>query len=262
LSVYEGLPPVPHFSAFLNSHVTHNKATEALTSSGNTINWSSWSATDTGKRRQYNEDSLLAKPESNLWVIADGMGGHKAGDVASQLIVNSLNRLPTAVSLEAGIHAVNQCLQQVNSELRQLARREYNHHIVGSTVVVLLCDLQRCAVLWAGDSRLYRLRANVLQQLTQDHSACHDDPVKSSNIITRAVGATDSLKLDCELFDVMKDDLFLLSSDGLDKEMSFTEIEQVMKTYAPKDIANILIKKTLAHGARDNVSVIVIDSTS
>lgn len=254
LVVYEGLPPAHSFSAFLNSSARRNKA-----------GWSSWSATDTGKRRQYNEDSLLNKPEQGLWVVADGMGGHQAGDVASQLIVNSLNQLIFEDSLESRIEAITKCLQQVNTELRQFARQKYGQHdVVGSTVVVLVCVEQRCAVLWAGDSRLYRLRNHTLQQLTQDHSAVHNslsnDTVKITNVITKAVGAADTLELDCERLDVMKDDIFLLCTDGLDKEISFSEIKFVLKTCELPDIANTLITKTLDHGARDNVSVIIVNT--
>jgi type VI secretion system protein ImpM len=243
LSVYEGLPPAYRFSAFLNSATANRQENH----------WQSWSATDTGNRRKYNEDSLLNKPETGLWAVADGMGGHKAGDVASQLIVNSLNTLSLSVSLEARIQAINQCLQQVNRELQQFAHQQYEHHIVGSTVVVFVCESNRCAVLWAGDSRLYRLRNHSLAQLTQDHCT-----TKNTNIITRAVGATDVLELDCKHINVMQGDLFLLCSDGLDKEISFAEIEHIMKTCTPENIANTLITKTLECGARDNVSVVVI----
>lgn len=248
LSVYEGLPPAHNFSAFLNSATANNKREN---------HWQSWSATDTGNRRKFNEDSLLNKPETQLWAVADGMGGHKAGDVASQLIVNSLAKLSLEDSLEARIQAINECLQQVNRELQQFASQQYGHHIVGSTVVVFVCDSNNCAVLWAGDSRLYRLRNHSLEQLTQDHCT-----TKNTNIITRAVGATDLLELDCERMTVMQGDLFLLCSDGLDKEISFAEIEHIMKTCAPENIAKTLIAKTLEQGARDNVSVIIISNAS
>jgi type VI secretion system protein ImpM len=114
-----------------------------------------------------------------------------------------------------------------------------------------------------GDSRLYRFRDNQLQQLTQDHCIMADNPVsdgavKSTNMITRAVGAYDELDLDIEMTDVLDGDIFLLSSDGLDKEMSFKDIERVMQTCKPQDIANALIDETLARGARDNVTVIVV----
>lgn len=225
--------------------------------------WRSWAVTDTGKRRKHNEDSLLDRPEAGLWVVADGMGGHKAGDIASQLIVNTLKELAPTNPLENYINAVESCLQNVNARLRQLASEEYGNHLVGSTVVALVCDSQRCGFLWAGDSRLYRLRNNQLQQLTQDHCATDEESssgwsVKSSNVITRAIGAYEQLELDIEITEVLEGDILLLCSDGLDKEISFKEIEQMMQYYEPQEIANALINETLFRGARDNVTVIVV----
>jgi len=288
----EGLPAISHFSEFLRGRMNNkdefvprassndsptSQTTESTHPSlssilgGNselsTPCWQSWAITHTGKRRKHNEDSLLNRPEAGLWVVADGMGGHKAGDVASQLVVNTLNELLPTEPLESYVQDVEQCLKNVNARLRQLAAEQYDNQLVGSTVVSLVCNSQQCAFLWAGDSRLYRLRNNRLQQLTQDHSADNDTDssnwsVKSSNIITRAVGATDCLQLDIEILDVFDKDIFLLCSDGLDKEMSFNAIEHIMQTEVPQDIANALINETLARGARDNVTVIVVTKHS
>ncbi|MFI3187135.1 MAG: type VI secretion system-associated protein TagF [Methylococcaceae bacterium] len=226
--------------------------------------WRSWAVTDTGKRRKHNEDSLLDRPEAGLWVVADGMGGHQAGDVASQLIVNRLQDLSPTSPLEDYISQVESCLQKVNTELRELATKEYGNHLVGSTVVALVCESQRCGFLWAGDSRLYRFRNNELQQLTRDHCAIEDEEassgwaVKSSNVITRAIGADQVLELDLEITEILEGDVFLLSSDGLDKEISFKEIEHMIQIFEPQDLANALINETLSRGARDNVTVIVV----
>jgi len=116
--------------------------------------------------------------------------------------------------------------------------------------------------LWAGDSRLYRFRDNQLQQLTRDHCEDIDDnqsgwSVKKSNVITRAVGAGDKLELEFEIIEVIKGDVFLLSSDGLDKELSFNEIETLIKDTKLEDLANTLLNETLSRGARDNVTIIV-----
>ena len=225
--------------------------------------WRSWAVTDTGKRRKHNEDSLLNRPEAGLWVVADGMGGHKAGDVASQLIVNTLKNLPQTEPLEDYVKEVELYLQNINTKLRQLAAKEYGNNLVGSTVVALICDAQRCGFLWAGDSRLYRFRNNQLQQLTQDHCPTDEQTpscwsVKKSNIITRAIGAEDQLNLDIEMIEVLDGDIFLLCTDGLDKEMSFKEIEHIIQISEHQDIADTLIKEVLARGARDNVTVIVV----
>lgn len=290
----QGLPPIGSFASFLKGKTNVkdcpmnfetdrkppankaesgaiNQATEvehpslssilAIPSSGSY--WRSWAVTDTGKRRQHNEDALLNRPEAGLWVIADGMGGHKAGDVASQLIVNSLNGLSLIEPLEDYLKEIENCLQTVNSQLRRIADEEYANHLVGSTVVALVCEAERCGFLWAGDSRLYRFRHDQLQQLTQDHCETDKEPssswsIKDSNIITRAVGADEQLDLDMEITEVLEGDVFLLCSDGLDKEMSFQELEHVMQTVEVKDIAGVLIEETLARGAKDNVSVIVV----
>jgi type VI secretion system protein ImpM len=252
---HENEPEPEHLS--LSSILANNN--DPVAKSG----WRSWAVTDTGKRRKHNEDSLLDRPEAGLWVVADGMGGHKAGDVASQLIVNTLRELEPINLLEDYVKEVENCLQHVNIQLRQLASKEYGNHIVGSTVVALVCESQRCAFLWAGDSRLYRFRNNQLQQLTKDHCDADEEAtsgwsVKSSNVITRAVGAYEELELDVEMTEVLEGDVFLLSSDGLDKEISFKEIESIIRSSERQDLANTLINETLARGARDNVSVIVV----
>jgi len=295
----QGLPPVGSFAEFLSGKTSNKEArvdslmpcmsstnhpksvadvirpateTEPLSlssilGSDNTSatepGWRSWAVTDTGKRRKHNEDALLNRPEAGLWVVADGMGGHKAGDVASQLIVNTLKDLIPVTPLEDYIKKVSFCLQRVNIQLRQLAAKKYNQQIVGSTVVALVCDTERCGFLWAGDSRLYRLRNNQLQQLTKDHCLADEDTssdwsVKSANIITRAVGADDRLDLDSEITEIRKGDVFLLCSDGLDKEISVKEIEQIMQDSEPQNLANTLMNEVLSRGARDNVTLIVV----
>jgi type VI secretion system protein ImpM len=300
LLAYEGLPAIGNFAAFLNSKTNtkdeiippgymrklpennskptvtpinslHSTGTvsslNSILTNDNPLSksscWHSWAITHTGKRRKHNEDAVLNKPNARLWMVADGMGGHKAGDIASQLIVNTLKDVSPTEPLDVYAKTVEQCLQNVNTQLRQLSTKEYGNQLVGSTVVALVCDDQYCTFLWAGDSRLYRLRDATLQQLTQDH--CENDEqsssgwsVKSVNIITRAVGADTDLVLDVGRIDVLDGDVFLLCSDGLNKEMSFKEIEHIIKNSEHHEIADALINETLARGARDNVSVIVV----
>jgi len=232
--------------------------------------WRSFSRTDTGRVRKYNEDSILDRPDLGLWVIADGMGGHKAGDVASKKIINTLNKLDTSSSLDVIITEVRSALQLVNNELKALAAKTYDQQIIGSTVVALLAGKSHFACLWAGDSRLYRLRDNKLLQLTVDHCSEQEEitdilnlgaptTLKQNNVITRAVGAFDELDLDCQVFETQPGDLLLLSSDGLDKEVSFQEIEQVLVDNDYDDSVEILLEQVLEMGARDNVSVIVVE---
>lgn len=232
--------------------------------------WHSFSRTDPGKVRQYNEDAILDRPDLGLWVVADGMGGHQAGDVASKKIIHRLNELDLSSSLDLTITQVKAALQGVNQELKELAAKIYDHQVVGSTVVVLMAGETHFACLWAGDSRLYRLRDNKLLQLTIDHCSEQEDitdvlnigsnvGLKQNNMITRAVGAYEELELDCQIIDIQSGDLLLLSSDGLDKEVSFQEIEQVLVENDYSDSVEILLERVLKRGGRDNVSVIVVE---
>ena len=232
--------------------------------------WKSFSRTDTGKVRKFNEDSILDRPDLGLWVVADGMGGHQAGDVASRKIINTLNKLNLSSSLDLSIAEITAALQLVNHELKELAAKMYGQQIIGSTVVALIAGKTHFAFLWAGDSRLYRLRDKKLLQLTIDHCSEQEDitdvlnlgsstDLKQNNVITRAVGAYDELELDCQVVEIQSGDIFLLSSDGLDKEVSFQEIEQVLVENDYSDSVEILLERVLKRGARDNVSVIVVE---
>jgi len=235
-----------------------------------TNRWKSYARTDTGMVRKYNEDAILERPDIGLWVVADGMGGHKAGDIASKKIIHTLNKLEITASLDISIPQVKAALQLVNNELKSLAANTYGQQIIGSTVVALIAGENHFAYLWAGDSRLYRLRDNKLIQLTIDHCSEYEDitdilslgtgtGLKQNNVITRAVGAHEELELDYQLIEIQKGDVFLLSSDGLDKELSFNEIEQVLITNKYKESVDILMEQVLTKGSRDNISVIVIN---
>jgi type VI secretion system protein ImpM len=275
LLAYEKLPPCQNFSSFLSGDVDsmtiqsgtlfvcHTATPTSLAEMTTPKPWQSWAVTDIGKRRQQNEDAILNRPEVGLWAVADGMGGHEAGDVASQMVVNALERIYPAVNLQISLKTVRDCLQEVNSQLRNLAKQKHQNQIIGTTVVVLLANRQNCAFIWAGDSRLYRFRNRQLQQLTQDHCPDIEEIIdnrkgKNCNEITRAIGANDILELDCGLSDIRSGDIFLLCSDGLDKEMTAQEIVQTMLAQKPENMANALLSLTLQREARDNISIVVV----
>ncbi|CAG0985114.1 partial Protein phosphatase PhpP, partial [Anaerolineae bacterium] len=143
----------------------------------------------------------------------------------------------------------------------------------GSTVVVLTASRNRCIYQWAGDSRLDRYREGKLEQLTRDHSLLDDlssqgllgpeqlaDPGRC-DIITRAVGAAETLQLDRGECEALHGDLFLLCSDGLDKELKREEIEEVFRVAPKENVAAILVEQAEERGARDNVTVIVVESS-
>lgn len=126
--------------------------------------WQSASCSHVGRVRRINEDAMLDQPERGLWAVADGMGGHTLGDVASRMVVDALAHLP-----QTSTDAIRACLAEVNRRLMtEAAMRDVQ--VIGSTAVVLLASGSHCSCLWAGDSRIYRYRDGVLQQLTRDHS--------------------------------------------------------------------------------------------
>jgi len=234
-----------------------------------TVTWRSALRSDVGKVRKLNEDSGLERPENRLWCVADGMGGHSAGDLASQMIVNSLAKVKSATQLSEHVDFVEHSILGVNNRLHELSSAQ--NQTSGSTVVVLLGGEHHAVFMWAGDSRLYRLRNSHLEQLTTDHTqaelyveqglitreAAADHP--SGNMVTRAVGASGNLFLDIDIVALAPGDRFLLCSDGLDKHVSDPEIETVMQQGDPESVVDQLVETTLARGASDNVTVCAVD---
>jgi len=221
--------------------------------------WDSAGATDVGLVRQLNEDSFLDRPDRGLWVVADGMGGHACGDVASQMLCAQLNELLYSEKLSEAVNAVDDCITGVNQELIALAQSEHAGNIVGSTVIAMVARGQQCACLWAGDSRLYRLRDGLLSCLSEDHSLVGDAYAANSNIITRAVGSDAHLVLDVDAFNLIKGDRYLLCSDGLSKELSDAVIAQILLKGGVRETSAALIEGALKAGGGDNVTVIVAD---
>ena len=219
--------------------------------------------------REHNEDACLQQPERACWAVADGMGGHAVGDLASGLIVDALSRLSAPDSISRCLADASERLLTVNQQLRdEAASRQVP--VIGSTVVALFACDSYCGYLWAGDSRLYLYRQGHLRQLTQDHSQVEELKAlgllteeeainhPAQHLITRAVGATDQLELDSNTMAVADGDVFLLCSDGLSNELSAQEM-QVALTVADCDVAcNALIEAAVARGGRDNITAVVI----
>jgi protein phosphatase len=233
------------------------------------IYWSSASRTDVGNVRKLNEDSVLELAGRGVWAVADGMGGHAAGDVASRAVVDALANVTATDSLGGLLSDVRQRLQAVNRALNQEARNR-RVQVIGSTVVALLTFGGHAVVVWAGDSRAYLYRQGQLTQLTSDHSQVQElvnqglitseqaEHHPASNMITRAVGVADELELDSEMVEVREGDSFLLCSDGLYNEVNRSEIAESLAVGDCRQSCDLLVKQALAHGARDNVSVVVV----
>lgn len=231
--------------------------------------WRSAAITDRGCVRRLNEDAVLERPEVGLWAVADGMGGHEAGDVASAMIVESLRTLSWRPRLLELVAEVESRLGEVNRRLMRFARESATPRVVGSTVAVLAAVRGQAMCLWAGDSRVYRLRDTVLQRMTRDHSefeelrdqglvAAEDEPLHASgNVITRAVGGDDFLELDSVRLELRDGDRFILCSDGLYKELSEPEIAAEAMRGDCRVSCRALVDLALARGSRDNVTVVV-----
>jgi serine/threonine protein phosphatase PrpC len=237
------------------------------------IAWTSAAATDVGSKRKINEDALLARPEAGLWVIADGMGGHSAGDVASNAVVHPLSLIERGESLPDFVEAVEDSLLLVNQQLRDYARHELGGRTVGSTVVSLILSQRTGVCLWAGDSRLYRLRQGQLTRLSRDHSAVQEmveagaitqaeaDRHPKSNVITRAVGGAEVLFVDSAVFAPQAGDTYLLCSDGLYNEVAEDSIRRKLALDDVQEATRRLVDEALHNGGRDNISVVVIKIT-
>jgi len=227
------------------------------------------SRTHVGLRRKVNEDSMLARDDCGLWVVADGMGGHEAGDVASSRIVEALGRIEAANGLDGLVDDAIGALKQVNQQLIDLAGSADSERSIGSTVVGLAIADSQFRCFWAGDSRAYRLRDDQIVQLTRDHSVVQDlvdagmlEPDEAadhpnSNIITRAVGVAPELRVDTVSGDVRAGDRFLLASDGLTRMVDDQELVAQLTSASPAVAAENLIDTVLARGAPDNVTLII-----
>lgn len=238
------------------------------------IVWNSFARTDVGVVREVNEDSILAKPEIGLWAVADGMGGHMVGDIASSKIVAALDEVAPQAMLSDYVDAVEDALLDVNEKMLEYAQIMFDAGTMGSTLVALVIKERVGACLWVGDSRLYRFRNQQLQQISRDHSqveemiemglltkeAAEDYPHK--NVITRAVGVEDSLYVDISLFTTQIGDIFLLCSDGLYNSVSNEDLLEAFAIRDPESMVTQLVNKSIANGAPDNVSVIVVQGSA
>jgi protein phosphatase len=234
------------------------------------LRWWSSCRTNAGRSRNVNEDAFLELHDLGLWLVADGMGGHAKGDVASRMIVDTLKACPPPTSLDEFVYAVHSRLIEVNRLVQEKAARWGGQQIMGSTVVALLVFKGRCACVWAGDSRAYLFRDGRLTQLSKDHNLAEKMVARgelrpeeaalhpAANRITRAIGAQQDLKLDQVQFDPLDGDSVLLCSDGLNKEVSDEEIAAVLGDLDCDDASQELLDISLERGARDNVTVALI----
>ncbi len=223
-----------------------------------------------GLVRQLNEDACLAIPEAGVWAVADGMGGHAAGDVASQMVMDMLKTVVDNAGDRLTSALLIQALKDANQALVKYSQQQLLGTLAGSTVVVLFIQRQQYHLLWAGDSRCYLLRDNQLTQLSHDHSQVNEmvaqgllaaseaESHELANVITRAVGVDTELDVAIHSAGCLPGDLFLLCTDGLTKELPDNEIYQYLQHDDIADASKALLHSTLVAGAKDNVTSILV----
>lgn len=226
--------------------------------------------THVGRVRKINEDSVVALPEHKIWAVADGMGGHSAGDFASQTVVGEISGIPPDLEPHLMMNALRDAILRAHAMIKADTEAR-NLGVVGTTVVSLILADGHFAAFWAGDSRLYSCRDGQLDLLTVDHSLVGDmvlagaltwdeaEHHPQANVITRAVGVGDGLELDKVRGDARPGDRFLLCSDGLSKHADFPMLQEMLSNRPIDTIGQELIDLALNRGGDDNVSVIVVD---
>lgn len=228
--------------------------------------WHSAGRTQRGTLRARNEDAFLDRPQDGCWAVADGMGGHRAGDVASQAVIANLSALPLQGTLDQRVTALRRCLQRLDQRLGL----EGQHGTIGSTVVALLLEGHRAACVWAGDSRCYLWRGQCLYQLSRDHSLlerlmaeqqlsreqaqAHPD----ARALTRAVGGRAPLSLEVLELDTRPGDVFLLCSDGLYQTLSHRQLGSTLSQGTAQQMVERLFTLALRGPARDDLTAVVV----
>jgi protein phosphatase len=227
-------------------------------------NMTLYARTDLGLVRSNNEDSYLVDKERGLAIVADGMGGHAGGEVASKIAVDTISeRLNAAGSLwpfgrlgREGARIVD-AIRLANRRVRDAAAQDTSLTGMGTTVVVLWIRGRYAHVAHVGDSRIYRYRKGGLVQLTRDHSWPSEEAAMR-NVLTRAVGAEDKVDIDHRVVDVGRGDVFLLCSDGLTRPVADECIVETLRDSQNGDQASAaLVELAKRNGAPDNVTVVL-----
>jgi protein phosphatase len=242
--------------------------------------------TDVGLEREHNEDSYSLMPQYDLFIVADGMGGHRAGDVASNMAIQAVEEFFQATekeditwpfhfdpNLPFSINRLVTAIQVANSRIFQASLKSNEHQGMGTTAVGVhvVEENNECHVAHVGDSRCYRLRNKTIELLTMDHSLVNDylraAPELSEeqlaelprNVITRALGMQDTVVVDVQTHKLEVNDIFLLCSDGLNSMLSDDEILQTVVDHVDDldEAGGDLIRNANERGGEDNITVIL-----
>ncbi|HEV8678237.1 MAG TPA: protein phosphatase 2C domain-containing protein [Stellaceae bacterium] len=231
----------------------------------------SFAATHVGTVRNHNEDHFVNRPDLGVWAVADGAGGHQAGEVAARIVAEALAEVPKGLAAAELLAEVRLRILHAHDSIRAEAARRGGGAILATTIVALLAHRDHYACLWAGDSRAYLLRGGRLSQVTHDHSLVQElvdagaiTPEEAlthprGNVITRAVGADFSvLELDKVTDRLRRGDRFLLCSDGVSKIVPETEIARLLAADGVSP-AEHLIAAALDRNCDDNVTAVAVE---
>jgi serine/threonine protein phosphatase Stp1 len=226
--------------------------------------------THVGKVRALNEDRFVDMPDAGFWAIADGMGGHRAGDVAADMVAKALAGCATAGPPTAEM--ATEAVQHVNDELFEIGRSGGSQDICGSTVVALIVREQQYQCLWAGDSRAYLYRAGQCRKISRDHSVVQElvdaglvEPREAkrhpkAHVLTRAVGVVNTLQIDVSEGRLEPGDILLLCSDGLSDLLEPESIEACLASGELDEMADELLAAGLKAGAPDNITLVLVQA--
>lgn len=247
--------------------------------------WQFGGGSDVGRERAHNEDAILVDGERKLVVLADGMGGYQAGEVASQLAVDvvrddssaldvseaDLGRIDPDTGISVAMRQLRSAIEKANNRICSVARGREELNGMGTTIVAARFYDGRVGIAHVGDSRCYRMRERKLEQLTRDHSYVQDqlekgliseDDAKHSpqkNLITRALGIDAIAEADVQEFRTRPGDVYLLCSDGLSDLVDDESIQSALSSEkAPADHIKFLIDAANNNGGRDNISIIIV----
>ena len=240
--------------------------------------------TDTGRVREHNEDTIATDPDVGLLVLADGMGGYNAGEVASGIAVKTITNLVREGLLREDLASIDRstglsrpsivlrdAITRANKIIYQTARSQAECEGMGTTVVAALFYDNRISIAHVGDSRLYRQRGSEIAQVTMDHSLLQElvdrgfyspeeaQRAANKNYVTRALGVEPQVEVEVQEHPVDKGDIFILCSDGLSDMVEDEDIRLTISTFGANldTVAKQLIQLANENGGRDNVSVVL-----
>ena len=236
--------------------------------------------TDVGLKRGHNEDNYLINEELNLYVVADGMGGHAGGEYASAIAVNTCEEVVTSLEAE-GVsidtddpveitrHKLSQSIRLAGRRIFEKAKEQPEYHGMGTTVVAVLMRQTNAYIAHVGDSRVYLMREGEISQVTEDHSLIAEKirhglitpeeakNHKMRNVITRSLGYQEDVEVDMSVRAVRRGDHFLLCSDGLSGLVEDEEMQKAMLEMRPQAAARMLVELACERGGDDNITVVV-----